>query len=406
MNTFENDCDLAVGCLKAAFIDLYDSIGADPEKPQEVSRSLKLNKTLTWKIAKLMQSNSGIDAVMHIPGVSAIEKMLKVSSRHGASDDVVDAVRDAAREFEQMIDVHVGDRATLDLIIDGLGTNGNQGLEQSRKRAFLGNTGIYGVQAKTHLKSFYVAPNADDPTMLDIASVLGYVGLRRLRSNIRIPLFGLRQWKESGEMLEDGQRSPLVAGASTPFLKDFCNDDLPEISTLQAKGGMDYVIQPGPIGNRSAFDCFYADKAPAKWPRYRNEEESIGEFSLKTVAPTDQMIIDLIVHKDMPEVLTSKSFVYAHFFTDEEKQGSWNESSLLPIDQSPVRLVGEPPAVATPSVPRYTELTALVYEQMGWNPKDFRGIRLAMKYPPLGSTTVLRFKLSDPDPAPAEGSQK
>jgi hypothetical protein len=406
LNTFENDCDLAVGCLKAAFIDLYDSIGADPEKPQEVSRSLKLNKTLTWKIAKLMQSNSGIDAVMHIPGVSAIEKMLKVSSRHGASDDVVDAVRDAAREFEQMIDVHVGDRATLDLIIDGLGTNGNQGLEQSRKRAFLGNTGIYGVQAKTHLKSFYVAPNADDPTMLDIASVLGYVGLRRLRSNIRIPLFGLRQWKESGEMLEDGQRSPLVAGASTPFLKDFCNDDLPEISTLQAKGGMDYVIQPGPIGNRSAFDCFYADKAPAKWPRYRNEEESIGEFSLKTVAPTDQMIIDLIVHKDMPEVLTSKSFVYAHFFTDEEKQGSWNESSLLPIDQSPVRLVGEPPAVATPSVPRYTELTALVYEQMGWNPKDFRGIRLAMKYPPLGSTTVLRFKLSDPDPAPAEGSQK
>ncbi len=73
MSAFETDCDQAIGRLKAAFIDLYDSIGADPEKPQDVSRNYKLNKTLTWKIARLVQSHGGMEAVSHVPGVSDIE---------------------------------------------------------------------------------------------------------------------------------------------------------------------------------------------------------------------------------------------------------------------------------------------------------------------------------------------
>lgn len=52
-------------------------------------------------------------------------------------------------------------------------------------------------------------------------------------------------------------------------------------------------------------------------------------------------------------------------------------------------------SVATPLVPRYSEMQSYVFERMGWTPSDFAGIRLQLKYPPLGSTVILRFELPE-----------
>ena len=157
MSTLERECSEAVGRLRAALIGLYDSVGADPSSPQEVARTFRINKTLTWNMAKLMQSGDGLAAVPHVPGNSSIERFLKATESKGANKKAVEAVRTATREFERVISVHVGDRATLDLVIDAMPNSDAQGLELSRKRAFLGNSGIYGVQARANLMCCFLA---------------------------------------------------------------------------------------------------------------------------------------------------------------------------------------------------------------------------------------------------------
>lgn len=393
MSTLEHECRESVGRLRAALIALYDSVGADPSSPQDVSRSFRLNKTLTWNIAKLLEAADGLAAVPHVPGSASIEKVLRATGAQGASDRAQDDVREAAREFERMIEVHVGDRATLDLIIDGLGSNGSPGLELSRKRAFLGNSGIYGVQAKTNLMTVFLAPNADDPDQLDMVMLRGYVGLRRLRPTVRLPIFRLRQWSKEGQAIGSKRWEPIEPGAPDPFLNEFNRDELPEIEAVEGSDGVDYVLQPGPIGNRGAFDLFFCDMLRSGACRYQTAEDKTGEFGLTLTVPTEQVVFDLIAHRDVGYALDAEAMVYAYFFAAGQREGDWDESSRLPIRQQPVEIAGSPPAVATPFVPRYADIHDHIYTRLGWSPDEFRGVRLAIKYMPLGSSAVLRFGL-------------
>jgi len=395
MSSLEQECGEAVGRLRAALIGLYDNVGADPANPQDVARTFRINKTLTWNMAKLMQAGDGLAAVPHVPGNSSIERFLKATETRGANKKVVDAVRDATREFERVISVHVGDRATLDLVIDGMTSGDGAGLEQSRKRAYLGNSGIYGVQARANLMCCFLAPNESDPSQLDMVMLRGLLGVRRLRPTVRLPIFRTRQWSEAGQAIASEQWQPIEENTNNPFLSRFNSGDVPEIEAVHAPGGTDYLIQPGPIGNRGAFDCFFGDMIRAGASRYRDEVDATGEFGVTVTAPTECVLFDIIAHKDLPFSLDAETFVYAHLYTGGQMDGQWDEASLLPIHQRANSLPGSPPAVATKQVPNYSEIHRYIYKRLGWNPSDFRGIRLEMKYPPLGSTIIQRFTLPE-----------
>ena len=396
MATLEHECDETIGRLRAALIDLYDSVDADPSSPQDVARRFKLNKTLTWNIARLIQSSDGFGAVPHMPGIASIEKIIKATESEGATQPTIDRVRAAAKDFERVIEVHVGDRATLDLIIDGLGPNGGIGLEQSRKRAFTGNSGIYGIQAKTNLMSCFLAPNADDPDQLDMAMVRGHLGLRRLRPSVSAPIFRMRQWSQAGQAVGTQQWEPIEPGQADRALRSFNKGDVPEIEAVEAESGTDYVIKPGPIGNRGAFDCFFGDMIRAGASRFRTEADTTGEFGATIAVPAEHLVFDLIFHKDLAFCAAAETRVYAYSFLRGNSEGEWDDSTLLPINQPASLISGSPPAVATPLVPRYSELIQMVTARMGVDAGEFRGLRFELKFPPLGSTAVIRFGLQEP----------
>ncbi|MFG0284048.1 MAG: hypothetical protein ACF8R7_06460 [Phycisphaerales bacterium JB039] len=392
-STLEQDCRDTLGGLKAAMIDLYASVGADPSRPQDTSRRLRLNKTLTWNLARLMQAPSGIEAIPHLPGTASIEKLLEATERKGASRQVIERVRAAARRCEEMIETHAGDRATLDLIIDGLAGRNGRALEVSRKHAFLGNSGIYGAQARTRLMSCLLAPNAAEPDQLDMVMLSGYAGLRRLRPQVRLPIFRIRQWSGEGQQVGSaGGWEPLEPGSAGGLLGDFTSAEAPEIEAVRADGGVDYILQPGQVGNRGAIDVYQAEALRAGASRWRIGSDTTGEFGLTLMVPAETLIIDLVAHEDVAYALHTRTIVRAHTFT---QQGLGEESTILPINQPAVELPGSPPAVATPLVPRYVEMEQRMFERMGWDAADFRAVRLDMKYPPLGATIVLQFDLPE-----------
>ena len=131
--------------------------------------------------------------------------------------------------------------------------------------------------------------------------------------------------------------------------------------------------------------------APAS--RYREREGDIGEFGAAITAPVDQLVFDLIVHRDLEFALRPDVLVFGRIFRQGQPTGNADDPSLLPIKQSTIELTGSPPLVNTPLVPRYPQLLQKVYERLEWNPEDFRGVRLLMKYPPLGANVILRFPL-------------
>jgi hypothetical protein len=397
--TFERACQDAVNELRAALVELYDSVDADPLSPQDVARRFRLNKTLTWNVSRLIQAPDGLAAVTHVPGKAAIEKMLEATRRDGASDRAIANVRSATSAFEHVVEVHLGDRGTLDLVLDAISTPTSDGLERSRKLAFRGNSGLYGVQAKTKLITGFLCPNPDDATRIDMAMISGYCGFRRLRSSVRWPIFMPRAWASAEEPIEqrwnsiDESQNGAFSGLS--LISKFSQGSLPEMEVAETDEGMNIMLKPGAIGNPGAFDCFRGDFMRSAAGRYRTELDRTGEIGASITTPAEFLVIDLIAHEELDFALQPDVLVYGRFYSHGEAVGG-DEEMRLPIRQKVSSLPGSPPAVATSLVPHYAEIVRMVYERLDWTPSEFRGVRLQMPYPPFGSTVVLQFKLPEP----------
>lgn len=397
MTDFEKTCVTRVGQLRTAFIELYDSIGADPTSPQDVARKLRVNKTLAWNVARLLQAADELAAVAHVPGASSLEKVIQATVKHGADPQAVAKAKTAVRDFDSMIRDHAGDRSTLDLIIDSSGPANTGRLELSRKLAFRGNSGLYGVQARTRLVSNVMAPNADDPLKLDIVHLSGYFDFRRLRPNVRWPIFMPRTWgtsrtPPSGPLWEPIEPSE-EGEQGFPVLHSFLRGNVPKISCAKTSEGSNFVLEDGPVGNEGAFDCIWGDILRSAVPRYADREGETGEFGASITAPTETLILDMIVDQELEFALKAELVVFGQIFAHGKPTGNKSDPSLLPIRQDLRALTGSPPLVNTPLAPNYPRLIGQVYERMNWDPKRFRGVRLILEYPPLGSSVIVRFPL-------------
>lgn len=395
---FEPHCRAAFEDLRAALIELYASVGADPARPQDAARRFRVNKTLTWNISKVVASSDPITTLPNVPGPSSLKRLLQAVQREGASTEAVNRVRNAVETLDGVVVRHAGDRATLELIVDGIGPSREDHLELSRKLVFRGNSGLWGVQAKTRLMTAMMAPSAVDPDRIDMAIVRGYIGFRRLRSDVRWPIFQLRGWGEEGSpmtALWHPLESPDDESSRLPLLKRFSNVRSADVEEVKTSKGADYMLLPGPVGNTGAIDCFIADYDRSATSKYRTDQDTTGEFGATISTPTERLVFDLIVHESLDFALTPEVRAFGGIFMERSEEAQPQGCLPIPVPQNVSPLPGRPPVVATPRVLRYPEIANYVYEKMRWNARDFRGCRLDLSYPPMGSTILLRFKLPE-----------
>lgn len=393
---FEDDCTAAVTTLTAALIELYDSVKADPMRPQDAARQFGINKTLTWNIARLLQSDHPLEAAVHVPGASSLERMLKAVKKHGADTGRVNRVRDAVQGFDRAIETHVGDRSDLELMLDSMGSRRADGLELSRKLSFKGNSGVFGVQAKTRLSSVFLAPNQANPELLDDVIISGFTSLRRLRASVRWPVFKLASWGTEQEIDPTGWQ-PLDGSEkrqdSVGILGQFSEGQDIHFTRRDSPSGTEYILEPGPVGNVGAINCFRGQREIAFAPRYRTNPHDIGEFGVAVTTPCQHLVFDLFIHQSLNFLEDVHAVVFAKIFSQGDTMLEEADQSALPIALEPMRIAGKPPAVATALVPGYAELFEYVGKQTQWDMSEFQGMRIQMKYPPLGSTVMLRFPL-------------
>ena len=394
---FEPACQSAFDSLRGALLELYANVEADPASPQDVARQFGVNKTLTWNVSKIMASDDPLASLPQVPGAAALRPLLQAMQRQGADPAKVERVRRAIAELAQVVEEHVGDRATLELIVDGLGRSNGDRLELSRKLAFRGNSGLWGVQARTRLMTVFMAPNVACPDQLDIAIVRGYISFRRLRSDVRWPIFQIRSWGDESESLMKPW-PPLEDDAPAgglPLLSRFSTVSASDLEEVRTEQGVDYMLAPGPIGNSGAVDCYVADYQQCAVSKYRTDKDTTGEFGAPISVPTERLIFDMIVDESLDFALNLEARAFGGVFMDRDESPQPEGRLPLIVPQEVAMLPGKPPIVATPLVPHYSDIVSFVCQRMKWNGSRFRGCRYDLAYPPLGSTILMRFKLPE-----------
>jgi len=398
--TFELDCAQVVDELRESLRVVYKRIGMDPGVPQEMARRFNLNKTLTWHLMRLIGAESPLEAMLHIPGRLAMEKVLKAAEGAGASGQETDRVRQAMRRYDIVIRRHVDDRTTLDLMLDGMATEPEHALEASRRLAFRGSSGIRGVQVQTRVLNAFVVPNRDDPQRVDVAAISGYIGVRRLRPKVRCMLLTVRSWRgRPGEERPQGWEpifEPTDGNPSNSILDHYGKRG------HQGKGaalvptpeGMDIVLTPGEVGNMSMFDIARADMLRGIGNRYADEgEDDTGEVSVSLSVPSERLLFDLLYHKDLDFVGRARPIVFDLVDNYSRGRREKTDPSVLPFVPRVTDLGDSPLVLSTPHVPDHGVLARKVCQRLGVPFEDMRGIRLDVNYPPLNSEITMRFDL-------------
>jgi hypothetical protein len=102
---------------------------------------------------------------------------------------------------------------------------------------------------------------------------------------------------------------------------------------------------------------------------------------------------DVLFHRSLKPAKDPEVLVYGFPHGEPAALAEHGESNLLPMPAELLELAGSPPAVATPLVPRYTQLVSSIYSRMGWEPSEFVGMRVQMQFPPMQSRVLARWGL-------------
>src|SRR5690349_9712018 len=118
---FEEQLTTSFQELRRSLSTLVNACGSKATKPQEMARRLGINRNLTWKLSKVISAHDLYEAIQHLPGDEGVEIMVRAAEKKGIDGELARNVRSAHAAFNRVVEVHSGDRATLELMLDSWG---------------------------------------------------------------------------------------------------------------------------------------------------------------------------------------------------------------------------------------------------------------------------------------------
>lgn len=396
LGAFRDDCESTVAAIRQAVRSLCDAAGVDPLKPQEVSRRLKLNKNLTWKFARILVEQDALDAAPMLPGPEGVAIYLKAFEAVGVPSALVHQLRDALAAFDAMVNRHFGGRVEFELVLDGLRAGAN--LEQSRRLAFRGAAGVFGVQAAARVTAQILSPAQGDTALADLTMLVGLVGLRRLRPIATLPVFRSLISTQSAR----APARPLVKG-STDGAPDFLwreFSSFPEagVTRSEADGKLTISLDNGPIGRIGEADLFFASVLERSYSNAPDgRDDNFSQFITAVTIPSESFVSDLFVHRSIDCTDSLDAAIFGALGGPVPHDEATREPTRIPIDCNPTVLDSLPLAerarlLEVTSVPNYVPMIERAFAALGQDPAEYRLIRVSMAFPPVPSSLVVRWR--------------
>src|SRR5262245_16311084 len=274
---FEVQLRSTVARLRESVAEVLSAVGANARAPHTITRDFGVDKNLTSKLARVVRETDLYAAALDVPGPEAMRIFAHAMREAGASPAMLEALNLSAQSFQEFVRKHCGDRATLDMLVanssDARTRKQQQQLATFRKNMFRGASAVFGVQARVHVSSHYIAPNRDDPEMVDLAIVGGLVDLRRIRGDVAWAIASMRIISRPGMLQDMIPIEPLDPTSSkhgeVPLLPDFCSSPLPAMRVVSPdKTLRRFVLEEGPVGvahSVTIFTGWLTKKICSRW---------------------------------------------------------------------------------------------------------------------------------------------
>jgi len=382
--------------LRSAFLHLIEALPNPTDRAADLDKALGVSRTLGWQIHRVATCESPLEAGIQVPGMNAVQQVLRAARGKGVPEAMVRDVIKAMDTFEAFVAQHAGDRTTFATMINSLHGEDTEAIDvKTRRQMFRAASQAWGVQLKTYLACQLIHPGTKSD-LLDVASIRGLRGIRRLRTGTPFRLSTQRFFDAHLHPLES-HSIETKADAAPPgpnVLREFSTQPTPELDNRYDGRLMHTYLRDTPLGNAGALDLYLANISHNfEW----KDPKEVGNSQRWFVAirkPMETLVLDTLVHKTMFRELDWETRVCGSLDRlDEPDPDKFPPEETLPI-KAEVRDLGlGPAALPTPHIPRYRDMVEHVCSEIGWNPADFRVLRCVVEYPLLLSVVSVKLLL-------------
>lgn len=383
--------------VRAATRALLEACAPGSATAAELVRILGLDRKLAWKFRRLVDASGPLETFTFLPGDAAFDILFKAARRRGVSPHIIEKVRDALQEYQAEVMRHAGDKDSLALLLASRANLGTSAVALAHRRAaFQGNTFLWGIQAAVQYKLSVFWSAAQSP-LVDCAAVRGFVGMRRFRAKVRWPLFRVRAVDAEGGVLPAGAEAldPRVSRTQVPLLLDFCSDPPPCFERIVTANGIaEEHLAEGSVGNLGAVTFFAGEIMRAVGSRYASGDDRYAATIMSLHTPAEYLVLDLLVERGLFGPAKPEFCLFSEM--GNQPWPASGEHTRLPIEVPVEPVLGGTAALANPLAPELPALAQYALNRIGMREAQFDIYRVSMPFPPIPTTSVLRFPLFEP----------
>jgi len=416
--------------------ELRGVIGLLPEHDRggsAMARALELDRATCQRlVAATARPDSGVETLVQLPGVMGLRQFIEsVEKRcaqlgHGAIEQLA-AASAAVDRFEVLIHELGGSQRKLKArlaseraggpggFISSTGASNDPVVRESLFRAGAAVTGrwsessiaslfragaaVTGRWSESSIAVSVIRPVPSDPSRTQTVKLRALIG---------------HHARADAVALEIGHTSPTQVLAPSPghdpntphwrtpgiLIEPFCSTPLPRMVSHTAGSRIVHVIDPPLPGETNNTDIVIADREPNEDVHPATLDPAVGEVWALMNFPARRLIFDVYLHRDI--ACRCIPSLELHLWTPQTGAHASSRWSTRFPGGPRLGLLG--PGLRgsqTDSYARHAELTAHLFERVGWESEQFIGYRCESIFPVWRGGYCMVFDFSSPAELPA-----
>ena len=355
----------------------------------ELSRRLGLDRSLGWKIWSLAEGSGAIPSPQHVPGRGGVRKFLEAARASGAPGTLLEQAQTAFTHFRDLSLQHGSDRATADILLGSLSSEGQRRQDMALRRGlFRGNSLVLGTQVRLLYQCSVVFPGqkGSNPS---VAMVRGVYGIRTTRPGVWW-VVSRSTLVQSGGPADPPRRVGLdgesIGLDAAPLLAEFCRPAHVRVRRRVVQGRtVQDELAPRPMGRAGEVDVVTGEVV-THIPADRHDRDAV---TLAVRVPAEAMCFDVLLHRDavIGEPRAACLSLVNTEFPFEDPQGR----DEIPMTEELADLGHGAGMAGLPDVPGHPTLLERVIAATGHRADAFRSFRLRMRFPPLPIVAAVTY---------------